>query len=84
MLEIWGIQSTPSLPSFAGPLWPRVVAGALTRCTFLQPVAICKMNEQRSPIWESMLHEFELHQSDAETTPKLMMLKIEAQWITVE
>ena len=26
MLELWGIQSTPSLPSLLGPLWPRVVA----------------------------------------------------------
>ena len=22
MLEIWGIRSTPSLPSLPGPLWP--------------------------------------------------------------
>ena len=26
MLEIWGMQSFPSLPSFPGPLWPGVVA----------------------------------------------------------
>ena len=26
MLEIWGMQSTHSLPSLPGPLWPRVVA----------------------------------------------------------
>ncbi len=26
MLELWGMQSTPSLPSFPGPLWPRMVA----------------------------------------------------------
>ena len=26
MLELWGMQSTPSLPSFPGPLWPGVVA----------------------------------------------------------
>ena len=26
MLELWGMQSTPSLPSLLGPLWPRVVA----------------------------------------------------------
>ena len=26
MLELWGMQSTPSLPSLPGPLWPRVVA----------------------------------------------------------
>ena len=26
MLEIWGMQSTPSLPSLPGPLWPRMVA----------------------------------------------------------
>ena len=26
MLELWGMQSTPSLPSLSGPLWPRVVA----------------------------------------------------------
>ena len=26
MLEIWGMRSTPSLPSFPGPLWPVVVA----------------------------------------------------------
>ena len=26
MLELWWQQSTPSLPSFPGPLWPRVVA----------------------------------------------------------
>ena len=26
ILELWGIQSTPSLPSLLGPLWPRVVA----------------------------------------------------------
>ena len=25
MLEIWGMQSTPSLPSLSGPLWPGVV-----------------------------------------------------------
>ena len=25
MLELWGIQSNPSLPSLPDPLWPRVV-----------------------------------------------------------
>ena len=25
ILEIWGMESTPSLPMFPGPLWPRVV-----------------------------------------------------------
>ena len=26
MLELWGMQSTPSLPSLPGPLWSGVVA----------------------------------------------------------
>ena len=26
ILEIWGMRSTPSLPSLLGPLWPGVVA----------------------------------------------------------
>ena len=26
MLELWVIQTTPSLPSLPGPLWPGVVA----------------------------------------------------------
>ena len=26
MLELWGMQSTPSLSSLSGPLWPGVVA----------------------------------------------------------
>ena len=26
MLELWGMQSTLSLPSLLGPLWPGVVA----------------------------------------------------------
>ena len=26
VLELWGMWSTPSLPSFPGPLWPGVVA----------------------------------------------------------
>ena len=26
ILELWGMQSAPSLPSLSGPLWPRVVA----------------------------------------------------------
>ena len=26
MLELWGMRSTPSLPSPPGPLWPGVVA----------------------------------------------------------
>ena len=26
MLELWGIRSNSSLPSFPGALWPRVVA----------------------------------------------------------
>ena len=26
MLELWEMQSTPSLPSLSGPLWPKVVA----------------------------------------------------------
>ena len=26
MLELWGMQSTPSLPLLAGPLWPGVAA----------------------------------------------------------
>ena len=26
MLKLWGMQNTPSLPLFPGPLWPRVVA----------------------------------------------------------
>ena len=25
MLEIWGMQSTPSLPLLLGPLWPGMV-----------------------------------------------------------
>ena len=25
MLELWGMQSTPSLPFLPGPLWPGVV-----------------------------------------------------------
>ena len=25
MLELWGMQNTPSLPSLAGLLWPRMV-----------------------------------------------------------
>ena len=26
MLELWGMQGTPSLPLLPGPLWPRMVA----------------------------------------------------------
>ena len=26
MLELWGMRSTPSLPSLPGPLWPGMVA----------------------------------------------------------
>ena len=26
MLELWGMQSTPSLPSLPGPLWSGVIA----------------------------------------------------------
>ena len=26
MLELWGMQSTPSLPSLPGPLWPKMIA----------------------------------------------------------
>ena len=26
MLDLWGIRSTPLLPSLPGPLWPGVVA----------------------------------------------------------
>ncbi len=26
MLELWGMQSTPSLPLLPGPLWPGAVA----------------------------------------------------------
>ena len=26
MLDLWEMQSTPSLPSLPGPLWPEVVA----------------------------------------------------------
>ena len=26
LLELWGMQSTPSLPLLPGPLWPGVVA----------------------------------------------------------
>ena len=26
MLELWGMQCTPSLPSLSGPFWPGVVA----------------------------------------------------------
>ena len=26
MLVLWGMWSTPSLPSFPGPIWPGVVA----------------------------------------------------------
>ena len=28
MLELWGMQNTPSLPSLPGPLWVGVVAPA--------------------------------------------------------
>ena len=31
MLELWGMWSSPSLPSLPGPLWPRVVAPDRTR-----------------------------------------------------
>ena len=33
MLELWGMQSTPSLPLLPGPRWPRVVA--LIRALFM-------------------------------------------------
>ena len=26
LLELWGMRSTPSLPSLSGPLWPRLIA----------------------------------------------------------
>ena len=26
LLKLWGMQSTPSLPSLQGPLWPGMVA----------------------------------------------------------
>ena len=26
MLELWGMQTTPSLPSLPGPFWPGMVA----------------------------------------------------------
>ena len=26
MLELWGMQSTPSLPLLPGPFWPKIVA----------------------------------------------------------
>ena len=32
MLELWGIQSTPSLPSLPGPLWPGVVSPDRALC----------------------------------------------------
>ena len=32
MLELWGMQSTPSLPLLTHPLWPRVVAPDRVLC----------------------------------------------------
>ena len=26
MLKLWGMRSTPSLPSLPGPFWPKVIA----------------------------------------------------------
>ena len=31
MLELWGMWSTPLLPSLPGPLWPGVVALSMTQ-----------------------------------------------------
>ncbi len=31
MLDLWGMRSTPSLPSLPGPLWPGVVASDSVR-----------------------------------------------------
>ena len=36
MLELWGVQNTPSLPLLPGPLWPGVVApDRLNRTVYL-------------------------------------------------
>ena len=40
MLEVWGMWSTPSLPSLPGPLWPEVVApekGPIYRLDKIKP-----------------------------------------------
>ena len=34
MLELWGMRSTPSLPSLPGPFWPRVVAPDRFLCIY--------------------------------------------------
>ena len=32
MMELWGMQSTPSLPSLSGSLWSGVVSSDRVRC----------------------------------------------------
>ena len=41
MLELWGVLSTPSLPSLPGPLWPEVVAPNRTKlCIYVDQIEL--------------------------------------------
>ena len=45
MLELWGMQSTPSLPLLSGPLWPGVVAPIRVPCMgWIELNCVIKLN----------------------------------------
>ena len=38
MLELWGTQRTPSLPSLPGPLWPEVILTDLCYLRYIDDI----------------------------------------------
>ena len=53
MLELWVMQSSPSLQSLPGPLWPGVVA--------LDKGPIYGSNRTKPWFWEFTVYAFRLH-----------------------
>ena len=56
MLKLWGIQSTPSLPSFQGPLWLGVVAP--DRVLSMGLMELNSVLMQKSIIWNRIVFFF--------------------------
>ena len=59
MLELYGIQSNPSLPSLTGPLWPGV--GVPDRVLSISHIELFDIqNVKTNDLWKIKLSEIEL------------------------
>ena len=56
MLALWGMWSTPSLPLFPGPLWPRAMA--LNRVLFMGQIELNSVLMQKWIVWNRTVYMY--------------------------